>query len=111
MVDINNAYKKCTICKKEYTTIHTEVRPGETIYVCNSCLETAKNNFIFICLSCAEVYLRPKKQVIEHIADPEIKKAYMLCEDMQIIQGIDMCIQCDPAGIVDHVHGHKSAMC
>ncbi len=111
MVDINNKYKKCTICKKELTSIHTEVKPGETIYVCDSCLEISKKNFIFICMSCGEVYLRPKKQMIERIADLETKKAYMLCEDMQIIQGIDMCIQCDPAGIVDNVASQKSAIC
>ncbi len=111
MVDINNTHKKCNICKKEYTTIHTEVKPGETICVCNTCLETAKNNFIFICISCGEVYLRPKKQMIERIADPETKKAYMLCEDMQLIQGIDMCLHCDPAGIVEHASNQKSAQC
>jgi hypothetical protein len=111
MLDINNKHKKCTICKDEYTTIHTEVSPGEIIYVCNTCLEAAKHNFIFICMSCGEVYLRPKKQMIERTGDLELKRAYMLCEDMQIIQGIDMCIQCDPEGILEHVSSHNAAIC
>lgn len=111
MVDINNKHQKCNICKKEYTSIHTEIRPGESIYVCNTCLDAAKHNFVFICLSCGQVYLRPKKQMIDNIKDAELKKAYMICEDMQIIQGIDMCIQCDPEGIVEHVNAQKAAMC
>jgi len=111
MVEINNTHKKCNICKKEYTTVHTEVRPGENIYVCNTCLDAAKHNFIFICLSCGQVYWRPKKQMIDRINDAELKKAYMICEDMQIIQGIDICLQCDPAGIVEHVNTQKSAIC
>jgi len=111
MVEINNKHEKCTICKKEYTTIHTEISPGENIYVCNTCLDAAKHNFIFICLSCGQVYLRPKKQMIERIKDVELKKAYMICEDLQLIQGIDICLQCDPAGIVEHVNAQKAGMC
>ena len=111
MVDISNKYKTCTICKKEQTTIHTEVTPGEIIYVCDTCLEIAKHNFIFICMSCGQVYSRPKKQMIERIKDFELKKAYMLCEDKQIIQGIDMCIQCDPEGIIEHVTMNKAGIC
>jgi hypothetical protein len=43
--------------------------------------------------------------------DLELKKAYMLCEDKQIIQGIDMCLQCDPEGIIEQVTMNKAAMC
>ncbi len=111
MVDISNKYKTCTICKSEQTAIHTEVTPGETIYVCDTCLEHAKHNFIFICMSCGQVYSRPKKQMIERMKDLELKKAYMLCEDKQIIQGLDMCLQCDPEGIIEHVNVNKAAMC
>jgi hypothetical protein len=110
MVDINNKQEKCSLCKKEYTSINTEVQPGETIYVCDKCLESAKDNFIWICMSCGKVYLRPKKMVIERIADFEMKRAYMLCEDMQIIQGIDMCIECNPEGILDYMNMEKTAM-
>lgn len=111
MVEISNTHKKCNICKEEYTTIHTEIAPGEIIYVCDNCLEAAKHNFVFICMSCNQVYLRPKKQMIEKTDNFELKRAYMLCEDMQIIQGIDICIQCDPEGIIEHVTSHRIAMC
>ncbi|MEW6600922.1 MAG: hypothetical protein AB1499_08120 [Nitrospirota bacterium] len=111
MLDLNTKHEKCNICKHEYTSINTEVMPGIKIYVCDSCLEAAKYNFIFVCMSCGQVYLRPKKLVIERVKDIELKKAYMLCEDMQIIQGIDMCIACDPEGIVNYMEAQKTATC
>lgn len=111
MVEINNNCEKCSICKQEYTSISTEVQPGVVIYVCDNCLENAKHNFIWICMSCGKVHMRPKKLVIERIADFELKRAYLICEDMQIIQGIDMCIECDPEGIMNYMETHKTATC
>ena len=110
MLDINNKQEQCTICKKEYTSVHCEVQPGVIIYVCDSCLEAAKHNFIWVCMSCGKVYLRPKKMVIERMKDPELKRAYLICEDMQLIQGIDMCISCDPEGIMNYMDSQKTAM-
>ena len=110
MVDINNKQELCTICKKEYTSIHSEAAPGEKIHVCNNCLETAKHNFIWICMSCGKVYLRPKKLVMERLNNFELKQAYAQCEDMQIIQGIDICVECDPEGILNYMEVQKSAM-
>ena len=110
MVEINNKQEKCTICKKEYTSIHTEIAPGVSIYVCNDCLEAAKHNFIWICTGCGKVYMRSKKLVIERLNNFELKQAYMQCEDMQIIQGIDMCISCDPEGIFNYMEVQKTAM-
>jgi hypothetical protein len=97
----------CTICNDVYTSIHVEVMPGFTIYVCDSCIEAAKFNFIWICMSCGKVYMRPKKLVIQKTRDFELKKAYLLCEDMQIIQGVDMCIECDPDGIMKFMSDQK----
>jgi hypothetical protein len=110
MSDINIRQEKCSLCKKEYTSINTEIQPGVKIYVCDSCLESAKNNFIWICMSCGKVYHRPKKLVIERTSNFEMKRAYMLCEDMQIIQGIDMCIECDAEGILNYMENEKMAM-
>ncbi|TNF52264.1 hypothetical protein EP227_07625 [bacterium] len=93
--------EQCSICKHEYTSIHVEAVPGIKIFVCESCLEAARYNFIWICMNCGKVYLRPKKLVMSKITDIELKKAYLLCEDMQIIQGMDMCIDCDPEGLMD----------
>ena len=62
-------------------------------------------------MSCGSVYIRNKKLVVERITDNELKRAYLLCQDMQIIQGIDMCIQCDPEGILEHVSSHNAAIC
>lgn len=110
MVDIKNPHKKCDVCKQEYTSIHTEVMPGVTIYVCNACLETARDNFIWICMGCGAVYVRPKRLVLERLENFELKQAYTQCEDMQIIQGIDICISCDPEGILNYMDVQKSAM-
>ncbi len=110
MLDINNKQEQCTICKKEYTSINCEVQPGVIIHVCDSCLEAAKHNFIWVCMSCGQVYLRPKKMVIERMKDPELKRAYLICEDKQIIQGIDMCISCDSEGIMEYMDSQKTAM-
>jgi hypothetical protein len=105
---INNVkLEKCSICKRDdaYTSTHVEVESGVKIYVCNECLEQAKTNFIWICMSCGTVHMRNKKMVINNLKDQGLKRAYILCEDMQIIQGIDMCISCDPAGVLEYVRG------
>lgn len=111
MIEIEAKHEQCTICKHEYTSINTEVTPGVKIYVCDNCLEAAKHNFIWICMGCGKVYMRPKKQVIERMQDMELKRAYMVCEDMQLIQGIDMCIECDPEGIMNYMDAQKTATC
>lgn len=97
----HSTLEQCSICKNEYTSIHVEAMPGIKIFVCENCLEAAKYNFIWICMNCGKVYLRPKKLVMSKISDIELKRAYLLCEDMQIIQGMDMCIDCDPEGLMD----------
>jgi hypothetical protein len=111
MLDTNAGRRKCTICKDEYTSVHKEVKPGVRIYVCSNCLEAAKHNFIWLCLGCGQVYLRPKKLVLERLEDEDLKIAYSLCEDMQIIQGIEVCVACDPEGIEEYMDIHKAAMC
>lgn len=44
--------------------------------------------------------------MINRIKDPALKQAYALCEDRQIIQGIDICIECDPQGILNYMEPH-----
>ncbi|GBD96058.1 MAG TPA: hypothetical protein ENG83_15105 [Nitrospirae bacterium] len=111
MLDFDNKLQKCNVCKHEYTSIHTEVIPGVKVYVCDNCLEAAKHNFIWICMGCGTVYIRNKKLVIERITDNELKRAYLLCQDKQIIQGIDMCIKCDPEGILNYMDIQKVPVC
>lgn len=103
-------HKRCNICKDEFTTTHVEAAPGVLLYVCSSCLEKANDNFIWICMSCGEIYLRPKRSVINRVKDHELKRAYMLCEDLQIIQGIDMCIACNPELIVEYMADQQAPM-
>ncbi len=109
MVEINNKIQECNICKNEYTSTYAEAMPGVKIYVCEKCLESAKHNFIWICMSCGEVYIRPKSLILQRLDNFELKKAYLTCQDMQIIQGIDMCIKCDPEGILNYMDKVKVA--
>jgi len=54
--------------------------------------------------------MRPKKLVLGRLKDEELKRAYMICEGMQIIQGIDICVSCDPEGIFNYMESQKMAM-
>ncbi len=98
----------CNVCKKSETTVHAEVGNGLKIFVCEKCLETTKDNFIWICMQCGKVYIRPKSLVLKKITDPRLKEAYLLCEGLQIIQGIDRCIECDPEEVVNFVAAAKN---
>lgn len=109
MEDHLNGKGVCSVCKEELTTIHAEVAPGQCIFVCEKCLETAKQNFIWICMQCGSVYIRPKSLVLKRLVDPEIKRAYHRCENEQIIQGIDKCIECAPEEIVEFVASAANA--
>jgi hypothetical protein len=77
-------FEPCTICNDVYTPMHTEIRPGLTIYVCEDCVEAARYNFIWLCLHCGRAYLHPKKPSINEAAP--------------MIQAIEMCRECDQNG-------------
>ena len=100
----------CNICKETYTIQNVEVAPDSVIYVCTECIEKAKDNFIWLCLTCGKTFIKPKLLVINRVKDLELKRAYMLCEDMLIIQGIDTCIACSPERMLDYAEMDESAM-
>jgi len=91
----------CNVCKREYTSFHFEARPGLKVYVCADCLDSAKSNFIWICLNCGNSYRRAKEVVMGRIYDYGIKEASFLYEN-QIIQGIEACIHCNPELILQY---------
>ena len=107
MLTYEKKIDRCNVCKHEHTSNHVEAMPGIKIFVCDDCLEAAKHNFIFICMNCGKVYLRPKKFVIDRLNTPDLRKAYQRCEDMQLIQGLDMCIECDPDGVMEYMNDRK----
>ena len=111
MLEVNNKFEICSVCRQDYTSTHVEAAPGIKVYVCDDCLEAARHNFIWICMNCGKVYIRNKKLVLGRIKDRELKRAYLLCEGLQIIQGIDMCIECDPEGILFYMETEKVAEC
>jgi ribosomal protein L37AE/L43A len=86
----------CRLCGGEYAFIHVEVIGGIEIYTCESCLEkAARSNFIWLCLQCRRVYLKPKKLVIEQAGDMELRAYYLRYMNEQVIQGIDRCASCE----------------
>ncbi len=100
----------CSICHEQMTTIHAEVGGGgAVVHVCEACLESAKENFIWICMGCGNVYIRPKSLILARLKDPDLLRAYNACADLQLIQGIDRCVECDPEGIVEQVLLAKNA--
>lgn len=107
---MKDSFGKCNICKDRYTSMHVEVSPDSRIFVCSECIEKAKDNFIWLCMTCEKTYIKPKDLVINKIKDHELKRAYMLCKDMLIIQGIDMCIACNPDRIVEFMEAHNESM-
>ncbi len=91
----------CSICHEKMTTVSAEAGQGKALYVCEKCLESAKENFIFLCMHCGSVFIRPKSLVLARLKDPGLRKAYEACRDLQIIQGIDLCAECDPDRVVE----------
>lgn len=107
---MNEAYGTCHICRERYTMQSVQVDERSVIFVCSECIDRAKENFIWLCMTCGKSYIKPKKLVIQRIKDLELKKAYMLCEDMLTIQGIDVCIACSPERILDYAEMHEEVM-
>lgn len=108
MKDNSGGKGLCMVCKEVFTAINTEVEGGMRIFVCEKCLETTKQNFIWICMGCDNVYVRPKTIVLKRLNDSRLRKGYHACENLQIIQGIDRCIECDPQAIMKAVTAARS---
>jgi hypothetical protein len=100
---MNDSVGKCNICNNVYTETNVEIEPEVAVFVCDDCIDQARDNFIWICITCGKAYIKPKDLVINKVKDHELKKAYMLCQDLQIIQGIDTCIACHPERIIDYM--------
>jgi hypothetical protein len=100
----------CNVCKREYTSFHFEARPGLKVFVCADCLDSAKSNFIWICLNCGNSYHRAKEVVMGRIYDYGIKEASFLYEN-QIIHGIEACVHCNPELILEYADKLGNAFC
>jgi hypothetical protein len=98
-----NSLEQCHLCRNEYTSMHVEVKPGVLVYACSSCLEKAKDSFIWVCVNCGKAYFRPKEQVLDRLEGYGLENATLLCNGTQLIMGIEICIDCDPQGILEYV--------
>jgi hypothetical protein len=83
--------------------MHVEVKPGVLVYACSSCLKKAKDSFIWVCVNCGRTYFRTKDLVLNRLQGYGLKNATVLCDGAQLIMGIDICIDCDPQGILEYV--------
>lgn len=103
-------FGKCSICRDKYTLQRVAVDEDAIIYVCSECIEKGRDHFIWLCMVCGKSYVRPKDLVIARIKDRELKKAYMLCENDIVIQGIETCISCSPERMLDYAEMHEATM-
>jgi hypothetical protein len=109
MLDLNYKVAQCTICKNEYTSTYFNAIPWFKIYVCKNCMEAAKENFTWVCLNCGSIYSRPKKMIIDRMIGWQVKDILQLSGDIQLFQGIFMCIRCNPDGILSFARSRSSA--
>jgi hypothetical protein len=98
-----NSLEQCHLCRNEYTSMHVEVKPGVLVYACSSCLDKAKDSFIWVCVNCGKAYFRTKNMVRSRLQDYGLKNAALLCDGVQLIMGIEICIDCHPQGILEYV--------
>ncbi len=110
MLEVYGKMGHCSICKEEYTLTHVETSPGLKIYACENCLEAARYNFIWICLNCGKVYIKPKMFLLKSNLEDELKTAHTQCIDTVLIQGVNMCLGCDPDDIMYFVEPEKMGM-
>jgi len=66
-------------------------------------MEKTKNSFIWVCVNCGKAYFRPKDMVRSRLQDYGLENAALLCDGAQLIMGIEICIDCDPQGILEYV--------
>ena len=101
---MNAQSSECVICG-ELTTLCAEPAKGHIIFVCHDCIEKAKTHFIFICMSCGTVHMKAKERMISRMDRSGLKDAYIACRDLQIIQGIEFCVDCCPEKILEYKYG------
>jgi hypothetical protein len=98
----------CHVCREEMTPIDTEIAPGQNIFVCEKCLASAKQNFIWVCMHCGAAYIEPKTLLLKSLSDRGLIEEYGECAAKPIIQGIERCSECDDDGIVEHAPAGKN---
>ena len=92
MLAFEKKFEHCSICKDEYTSKHIKTSKGEKVFVCDSCQEATKYNFIWICFNCGKVYISPKSAILSSIKDPETLNKY---GSMMAIQKVEVCTECN----------------
>lgn len=89
--------------------MHIEYKPGTIIYVCPNCMKKTRDNFVWLCMNCGKSYFRPKEAMMRRLEAGGMGNASSLRDNVQLIMGIEMCVECNPQGIVDYVNKEESA--
>jgi hypothetical protein len=79
MEDYLSEKELCYLCKTSLTTLHAEISPGQHIFVCEKSLETAEQNFIWVCMHCGNVFIRYKSLVLSRLQDPKLMNTARIC--------------------------------
>jgi hypothetical protein len=98
----------CHICRDEMTPINMEIAPGQHIFVCATCLASAKQNLIWVCMHCGAAYIEPKSLLLKSLSDQGLVEEYRECAAKPIIQGIERCSECDGDGTAEHMPEEKN---
>jgi hypothetical protein len=109
MEDRRSIKELCIVCRDAMTDLQVDNDQGMRISVCRQCLDASRENFIWICSHCRSVYIRPKSLVFRRLEDPGLMQAYLECQDADVIQGVDICIACDPQGVHQAVAASERA--
>lgn len=84
----------CSICKEDHALLEKREPDGD-VCICDRCRESvARDNFIWICLSCRKVYLESKQLFLERERDPDTRRYYRDVIAECVIHGLETCLQC-----------------
>ena len=104
--------RMCSICKEDHAVVASSVAPDGDVCVCDRCLETiARDNFVWICLGCREVYLESKRLFIERETDEDVRSR---CEEILsecVIQGLETCLNCFGETAFDSAASEAELLC
>lgn len=89
------------MCHRNKTETNCTIGDGYIVFACEACLEKAKTNFIWVCMECGLSFIRPKDLVIRRVKDIELKRACLEISHLQVIQGIEFCVNCNPDEVND----------
>lgn len=104
--------RMCSICKEDHVILDSTRPTDGNVCICERCFETvAKDNVVWICLSCRQVYLESKKLLLERESDPDIRRCYRNMLSECVIQGLETCLNCCGKAAYDSAGAASALLC